>query len=510
MLTADGKLVLLDFGIARICEERAMTLAGSFVGTPLYMSPEQIEIDPQGIDHRSDIYSLGVTLYELLTLEQLFGGDTQKQIISQIVNGEPVRPRKLDRHIPLDLETICCKAIEKEPPRRYQSAGEFADDLRRYLDRRIIKARRVGPAGRLAKFVLQRKVTAALIAAIVLVTVIAGSIAWKHYITRWAQQDAMAQIDRLVAQNKHFPAFVLAKRAERYIPGDPLLINRWPYITRNYSIATEPAGADVFIGEYSAASKGWEYVGRTPIDRARIPFGTHRWKIQKAGFMTQEIIRSNNRPGHSPDPASLPIEHEDFLLHENGSFGSDMVLVPSSELKQQYLWHGTRTIPSTPAFLIDKCEVTNKQYEEFVDSGGYQEPKYWKEEFVKNGRILSWSQAVEQFRDQTGRLGPAGWCDGTYPKGQSNYPVGGISWYEAAAYAQFRGKHLPTIFHWFRASGARDVPCRVSPFSNFGRGPTPVGNLGVMSEFGLSVCDVWNIWAAETKCPLLRSLLLST
>ncbi|MHC4117727.1 MAG: protein kinase domain-containing protein [Planctomycetota bacterium] len=485
MLTADGKLVLLDFGIARICEERAMTLAGSFVGTPLYMSPEQIEIDPRGIDHRSDIYSLGVTLYELLTLEPLFAGDTQKQIISQIVSAEPVRPRQLDRHIPVDLETICCKAIEKDPSRRYRSAGELAEDLRRYLDHRIIKARRVGPAGRLAKFVLNRKVTSALIAAIVLVTVIAGSIAWKHYITRWAQQDAMAQIDTLVAQNKHFPAFVLAKRAQRYIPDDPLLINRWPSITRDYSITTDPAGADVFIGEYSAGGKDWQYIGRTPIEGARIPFGTHRWKVQRAGFMTQEVIRSNDLPPHSFDPCSLPAEQMNFLLHSSGSFASDMVFVPSSELKQEYLWHGTRTIPSTPAFLIDKYEVTNRQFKAFVDSGGYQEPRYWREKFVKDGKTLAFSEAVEQFRDQGDDFGPATWCDGTYPRDQADYPVGGISWYEAAAYACFRGKHLPTIFHWFLASGANDVPGRVSPMSNFGNSPTPVGSHGVMSKFGL-------------------------
>ncbi|MHC4432830.1 MAG: protein kinase domain-containing protein, partial [Planctomycetota bacterium] len=485
MLTGDGRLVLLDFGVARITEERAMTLTGSFVGTPRYMSPEQIESDPKRADHRSDIYSLGVTLYELLTLTPLFDGPSREKVISQIINKVPRRPRQIDRHIPVDLETICCKAIEKQRNQRYQNAGEFADDLRCFLQRRVIKAKRAGPADRLVKLILRRKLTAALISAIILVTIIAGSIAWEHYITRWAQQGAVAQIDRLIAQDKYFGAFVLARKAKRYIPDDPLLAGRWSLITREHSITTTPPGAKVFIGEYSRDGKGWEYIGRTPIERAQIPFGTNRWKVEKPGFMSREVIRSNNLPGHSFDPASLEAGHVDFVLHENGTFPDDMVFVPSSELKQEYLWHGTRTIPSTPAFLIDKYEVTNRQFKAFVDSGGYRKSEYWQEKFVRDGETLPWAQGVEQFRDQTGAFGPAGWRNGRYPRGQANHPVGGISWYEASAYARFREKHLPTIFHWFLASGANDVPGRVSPLSNFGDGPTAIGSHGVMSTAGL-------------------------
>ncbi|TKJ32602.1 MAG: hypothetical protein CEE38_22825 [Planctomycetes bacterium B3_Pla] len=484
MLTGDGRLVLLDFGVARICEERAMTLTGSFIGTPRYMSPEQIESDSRGMDHRSDIYSLGVTLYELLTLEPLFDGEMQEQIIRQIVNKEPLRPRQIDRSVPVDLETICCKAIEKDPHRRYQNASEFADDLRRYLDHRVIKARRSGPVGRLAKFVLHHKVRTALVSGLVLATVVAGSIAWEHYRTQWAQQNAMPQIDRLIAQNNYFPAFVLARKASRYIPDDPLLVDRWSRLTRDYSVKTTPPGAKIYIGEYSVDGKGWEYVGRSPIEHARIPFGTHRWKVERAGFMSLEVVRSNDLPPPSVDPASLPAKSIEFLLHRNGSFATDMVFIPSSKLKQQF-GHVDLTIPSAPAFLIDKYEVTNRQFKTFIDSSGYRKSEYWQEEFVKDGETLAWPKAMEHFRDQTGCPGPANWCDGTYPRGQANYPVGGISWYEAAAYAHFRGKHLPTLFHWFLATGAKDIPYRVSPLSNFGDSPTPAGSYGVMSKFGL-------------------------
>jgi cephalosporin-C deacetylase-like acetyl esterase len=263
------------------------------------------------------------------------------------------------------------------------------------------------------------------------------------------------------------------------------LVSRWPRITRNYSISTTPPGAKIFIGECSADITSWEYIGRTPIEHTRIPFGTHRWKIEKAGFMSLEVIQINDLPPPTVDPASISTEHINFLLHREGSFANDMVFIPSSEASQGYLWHGTRTIPSIPAFLIDKYEVTNRQFKQFIDSDGYKKPEYWQEEFIKDGKSLNWSDAVQQFRDQTGHYGPADWKDGTYPTGKGNYPVGGISWYEASAYARFQDKYLPTIFHWLLATGANDFPIRVSPLSNFGDGPTPVGNHGVMSKFGL-------------------------
>ena len=100
-------------------------------------------------------------------------------------------------------------------------------------------------------------------------------------------------------------------------------------------------------------------------------------------------------------------------------------------------------------FWIDRFEVTNRQFKEFVDHGGYRRRDYWREPFVEGGRSVPWEEAVERFRDATGRPGPATWRAGTYPDGQAEFPVGGVSWYEAAAYAAFAGKSLPTMYHWY-------------------------------------------------------------
>ena len=162
MVDGGGRVRLMDFGLARVQEEPGMTVSGQMLGTPRYMSPEQITAGRMKVDHRTDVYSLGATLYELLTLNPPFPGDSRDQIITQIISKEPRSLRQLDNRIPLDLDTVCLKAIEKDPDRRYQTAGEMARDLRRFLNNHAIAAQRVGPAGRLLRWAEQRPAAAAL------------------------------------------------------------------------------------------------------------------------------------------------------------------------------------------------------------------------------------------------------------------------------------------------------------------------------------------------------------
>ena len=485
ILATSGRLVLLDFGIARVCQEQDMTATGSFVGTPRYMSPEQVRSDTCGPDQRSDIYALGATLYELLTLQPLFDGQNREQVIGQILDTEPLRPRQIDPRIPVDLETICGKAIEKEPTRRYQTAADLGEDLRRYLDGHVIRARPPETMDRLVKLVRRRKIAAILSLCLLVATTTAATIAWKHYSTRWAQQDAMAEIDRLIQEEAHFAAFVIAEKAARYIPDDPLLVNRWPLMSREHSISTQPAGAKVYIRDYFAARGGWRYIGTTPLKHARIPFGTNCWKIEKSGFVQVESVQSNDPPTLRTESAAPEPAHVSFILHEVRRHPANMVWIGPCDLDGWRLYPGQRKIVSAPAFLIDKYEVTNRQFREFVDRGGYENPELWEHPFVKDGQVVAWSQGIEHFRDQTGRPGPATWRNGTYPTREADFPVGGVSWYEAAAYARFRDKHLPTIHHWTWAAHADDNPSRITRLSNFGDVPAPVGRYRGMGRFGL-------------------------
>jgi WD40 repeat protein len=168
LLAEDGTAFLTDFGLAkRDTAEATMTVEGQVLGTPAYMSPEQARGEGHAVDGRADVYSLGVMLYQLLTGELPFRGNT-RMLLHQVLHDEPRPPRKLNDHIPRDLETVCLKAMAKEPGRRYAKAGELAEDLRRWLNGESVKARPEGSAARLLRWT-RRNPT--LTAAAVLATV---------------------------------------------------------------------------------------------------------------------------------------------------------------------------------------------------------------------------------------------------------------------------------------------------------------------------------------------------
>jgi predicted esterase len=156
-----------------------------------------------------------------------------------------------------------------------------------------------------------------------------------------------------------------------------------------------------------------------------------------------------------------------------------MVPVPASAD-----WLGANNVPPLPDYFLDRFEVTNRQFQTFVDAGGYRDPKYWHQPFRGNGATLPREQAMAMFRDETGRPGPAGWRLGAFPAGQEDFPVSGVSWYEADAYCAFAGKALPTVPHWRKAAGYGPYSS-ILLFSNFSSaGPARVGVHGGVSAAG--------------------------
>jgi tetratricopeptide (TPR) repeat protein len=163
-LRADGSAVLGDFGLARDPDTHALTLTGDFAGTPNYVSPEQAQAGRARIDHRSDVFSLGATLYECLTLAPAFAGDSVADVLAHIIEREPVDPLRLAPELPPDLAAVVLKALEKEPSRRYQSAGELAADLRAFLEYRPVAARRASAGRRVWRWARREPWRAALVA----------------------------------------------------------------------------------------------------------------------------------------------------------------------------------------------------------------------------------------------------------------------------------------------------------------------------------------------------------
>ncbi len=201
LLDERGKVWITDFGLARFHANDHLTATGDVMGTVRYMSPEQVSGKSGVVDERTDVYSLGVTLYELTTLEEAFDGASRQEFFRQILQEEPRTPRQINPAIPVDLETILLKAIAKSPQDRYPTAKELAEDLKHFLEGRPILARRASLADRAAKWARRHKTLVGAAAAMLLV-VLVGSvvssllIASEHAKTKAALAQAEANLQQ--------------------------------------------------------------------------------------------------------------------------------------------------------------------------------------------------------------------------------------------------------------------------------------------------------------------------
>jgi tetratricopeptide (TPR) repeat protein len=205
LLDGRGNVWITDFGLAHCQSQASLTQTGDLVGTLRYMSPEQALARRVVVDHRSDVYSLGATLYELLTLEPVFAGRDRQELLRQIAFEEPRPPRRLNRAVPAELETIVLKAMEKNPAERYATAQELADDLERFLKDEPIRARRPSMVQRLRRWARRHKPVVAGLAAGLLTLLVVGFVLAFGYQRRLAVTDrgvtaALAQARTLLTQ----------------------------------------------------------------------------------------------------------------------------------------------------------------------------------------------------------------------------------------------------------------------------------------------------------------------
>ncbi len=230
LMDVRGNLWITDFGLARFQSHTSLTRSGDLVGTLRYMSPEQALAKRGLIDHRSDIYSLGATLYELLTLEPIYDGRDRQELLRQIDQNEPRPPRRLNPAIPRDLETIVLKALAKEVPDRYPTAQEMADDLRRFLEDKPIQARRPALWERVRKWARRhRSLVATMEVAVVLAAVllaVGAVLLWRERErTQQAYQAEAAQRQRAMRNlDLAFAALdqIYLKVVERHSPAESM------------------------------------------------------------------------------------------------------------------------------------------------------------------------------------------------------------------------------------------------------------------------------------------------
>jgi serine/threonine protein kinase/formylglycine-generating enzyme required for sulfatase activity/dienelactone hydrolase len=499
---------VIDFGIAkatnqRLTEKTVFTRYAHFIGTPAYMSPEQAQMSGLDVDTRTDIYSLGILLYELLTGTTPFDAEvlrkaglteiqriicetdplkpstklsTLGQSLTDVAQYRQANPEALRKLLKGDMDWIVMKCLEKDRTRRYETAHGLTEDIERYLGNKPILARSPGIVYCLQKFArrYQTQIIIAAVVAVLLFCLASIALLYQRSVKaeriRWAKGEALPEIVKLIDQQNYSEALSLTKRAQQRIPNDPVLAELWPRICKDYSITTTPAGASIFYREYASDDAPWEYLGQSPLKNITLPQGLYHWKIEKEGFATHECVVDNSF---------------DVRLREEGLPG-EMVWIDAFTVEVLTDSNAQNSRIEVPAYWIDKYEVTNEQFKQFVDQGGYENRDYWREsQFLKEGRKISWEQAISEFVDKTGQPGPATWEGGTYPEGQGQHPVSGVSWFEADAYARFIGKSLPTVHHWQQAACLSESLVIV-PFSNFDlAGTAPVGSHPGMGHTGL-------------------------
>jgi len=488
-LTARGQAKVLDFGIARIDEavddgeidleaptmhEPGLTRPGTAMGTVSYMSPEQVL--GKRVDSATDVFSLGVVLYELATGSAPFSGKTSGAIFDQIIHSAPTSPVSLNREVPRELERIVNRCLEKDAGRRC-TAGELRDDIAEL--RRFETGERPGFWAHLKRWSSRAAFWLAAVAVIAALAVAAALWSVHRTKLRWAREAALPELEVLAADfydpENVFAAMELIRRAEPYLKDDPEFMNLKARFAATTDIRTEPEGAEVWYQPYAWPDGPWEYLGTTPIVGAELPAAYLRWKLEKQGFET--VIDARHAADFDFEAGVLTRAERSWRLVPVDERPGGMIEVPGSD--------------EIPTFLVDQHEVTNRQFKDFVVSGGYQNRDYWKQEFVLEGRITDPAAALGRFVDQTGQPGPATWEAGDYPDGMEDHPVTGVSWYEAAAYAEFAGKSLPTVDHWYRARGTHVGVAQwlftglLIPMSNFdGDGPMAAGSSQAMTPLG--------------------------
>lgn len=313
LLTRRGRIKVSDFGLAKIEDELALTRTGDMAGSPYYMSPEQAGADKKKVGRRTDIYSLGVTLYEMLTLNRPFEGDTSHEVMKKVLSMDPKDPRILESRVPADLAVICMKALEKKTEDRYESMEAFADDLRRFLSGDVILAKQVGPMRRFWKKTLRSPMLCITYAAAIIAVLLLIYIPWT-----FAQMASERNLAREAQQEAEDNAEIADERYEEILR---LADTKRIANLRKEADALWPSTEDNAPALQTWCDDADEILARRPSHQAMFNILDAQLKTQEEGSTTRV----------NPDDNSLVWQHD--TLHELLT-DIDAVCSPLSEIRK--------------------------------------------------------------------------------------------------------------------------------------------------------------------------------
>ncbi len=395
LLTPQGTAKLVDFGVARDAQMGTITRSDQLLGSLPYMSPEQARVVKDPVDERTDVYSAGVLLYEMLTRRRPFEGTTTHEVLTKIRFAEPRPVRSVNPRVPLDLATVCERAMAKELGARYPSATELRDDLDRFLDGRPIRARRTRILGRATRYLSRRRRSAAL-AASVLTAVCATWIVAAQTRAHAPSATLMVQADRGTQLSL---AWIDPRTGQ---PGEATRLGEGP-LTRD----------DV--------SPGVVRIDVLPADGGP-PMELTRW------LETDRVDPVETRFNRSPDAGST----EDMLFFDRGTLRVEPPLPesPGAEPPRRVSPLAGMDVEVEP-FWLDVYEVSVGDYRAFLTARpDVEPPAFWS--LIDSNRL------------------PA------------DRPMTNVTWPEAQAFAEWKGKRLPTHAEWMWA--ARGKPLRRTPW----------------------------------------------
>ena len=452
MLTESG-VKLLDFGLARATAAPAaegsastaptvnqpLTGQGAIVGTFQYMAPEQLE--GREPDARTDVFALGCVLHEMATGARPFQGHDGLSILGSMHRDKPAAVARLAHTLPAGLAAIIGRCLENDPAQRYASAEELLEALRE--------------------------------------------------LRRWPREKALPELTRLCERillmeegDDSWNAFLLARQIDALEPGEAIVERLRAQFSAPVTILSDPPGARVTAWQYSHPDDAPLEMGVTPIMQTLQPRGLVRIQLELAGHRTVRDVIINVARGLSNGEGDDNATWR-YTLHAPDALPAGMEEVPAGGAPVFLPGLDHLDVEPTARFLVDRTAVTNAQYKRFVDAGGYADATLWREAFVDGDEELTHAQAMTRFVDSVGQPGPAHWEMGDFPAGEADHPVCGVSWYEAAAYAAWANKTLPTLFHWSRVA-CTFANSQIVPFANLGgRGTVSVNTTRSENRFGV-------------------------